>query len=109
MVLSSYSDVLCHGIGTITLPSGVLSTSGGAAAAPTLPSSTNAETTSSMGKVAGTTSTKGAAATGAGTGTASGGATSSTSKAAGMGGMGNTVPVMGGLLGALVGVVGLFL
>jgi hypothetical protein len=59
--------------------------------------------------VAGTTSAKGTAATGAGTGTASGGATSSTSKAAAVGGMGNTVPVMGGFLGALVGAVGLFL
>lgn len=107
MVLSSYSDVLCHGIGTITLPSGVITTSGGAA--PTSPSSTNAETTSFTGKVAGTTSAKGIAATGVGTGTVSGGATSSTSKAAAVGGMGNTVPVMGGLLGALVGVVGLFL
>jgi hypothetical protein len=83
MVLSSYLNVPCNGIGTITLPSGPLSTSGGAV--PTSPSLTTAVTTSATGKLTGT-------------GTASGGSISSTSKAAAERG-----------LGAVVGVVGLFL
>jgi hypothetical protein len=96
MALSSMSNVLCNGIGTITLPT--LSTISGAAA--TLP----VPTTSGSAKVTGITSVKGAA-----TGTTSGGATSSTSKAAAESGMGGAVPVLGGVLGLLVGVVGLFL
>ena len=90
------SNVLCNGVGTITLPT--LSTSSGAAA--TRP----VATTSGTAKVTGTTSVKGAA-----TGTTSVGAKISTSKAAAEGGMGGAVPVLGGVLGALVGVVGLLL
>ena len=96
MALSSMSNVLCKSIGTITLPT--LPTSSGAAA-------TKTAVTSGTAKVTGTTSDKGGVATG----TATGGATSSTSKAAADGGMGGPVPVLGGALGALVGVVGLFL
>jgi hypothetical protein len=107
MQLSSFSNVLCNGIGTITLPSGILSTSGGAA--PTTAPQTTASTTSGTGKVTGTTSGKGTAATGAGTGAVSGGTTSSTSKAAAERGFGNTVPALGGVLSGLLAVVGLFL
>ncbi|KAF4626941.1 hypothetical protein G7Y89_g11214 [Cudoniella acicularis] len=115
MLLSSDSAALCHGIGTVAIPSGIISSS-----VPSSPLSTTAvitaATNSSTGQTAstGTGSSKGVASTGTGTNgavipTSAGVAASSTSKATGERGTGHAIPVLGGLLGALLGVVGLFL
>jgi len=95
---SAESSAICSEAATIipsaSLPAGVATT--------TLSSKTPAKTS-------GPVATPG---TGTGAGlasTANGAATSATSKAAAMKGMGHTVPVLGGVLGALFGVVGVFL
>jgi len=95
------SSALCKGLGTLSppssLPTGVATT--------TLSPKTTAVKSSSAGSVA----TPGTG-TGAGVAsTASGAAASATSKAAAERGAGHGVPILGGLLGALIGVVGVFL
>jgi hypothetical protein len=100
-VLSSDSSVVCNGVGTIYIPSlttSVTTTGKGGVA-----------TTASSGSVA-TTGT--GTATGTGTGevaTSSGSVATTSSKGAAEGRRDNVVPVLGGALGALVGIVGLFL
>ncbi|KIM94659.1 hypothetical protein OIDMADRAFT_34673 [Oidiodendron maius Zn] len=116
LALSSESNVVCNGIGSISFPSGIVSSD-----VPTSPASTIVNTTTATSSITGevtstsTTSSKvGATITGTSSGTtasptSSGAAVSATSKAAAERGMGHAVPVLGGVLGALIGIVGMIL
>jgi hypothetical protein len=106
-VLSSDSSLVCNGVGTIYIPSGVLTTS--VAAVQTTGKGGVATTSSGSGSVA-ITGSGTAIGTGTGEGaTSSASVATTSSKGAAEGRMDNVVPVLGGVLGALVGVVGVFL
>jgi len=89
--LSAASTAICNELSTISFPS----------REPTGVVTTTAVKTS--GVTTGTGTSAGVAST------ASGIAASATSKAAAKGGTGHAVPVLGGLLGAFIGAVGVFL
>ena len=91
LALSSESSVVCKGIGTLSLPSGL--------------SISSMATSSGTGKV---TTTNTGTHTGA-TPTSAGVTAGATSKGAAERGMGPAVPVMGGVLGTFIGIVVVFL
>jgi hypothetical protein len=106
-LLSSDSSAICNGVGTVYIPSGALPTS-------VTVVQTSEASTGKGGLVTTGSSTLAIKGTGTGSGagevaTSSEGVASTSSKGVSEGRMDNVVPVLGGVLGALVGIVGIFL